>query len=51
MPDPTPEEVRRLLAEARLRRHGWARFEDGARRTAQRLARKPIDEPDTDRPA
>jgi hypothetical protein len=51
MPRPDPEEIRRILAEARLRRHGWARFQDGNRRTAQRLARKPIDVPDTDRPA
>jgi len=48
MPDPTPDEVRRLLADARLRRYGWAGFQAGARRTAQRLARKPVDAPDTD---
>lgn len=49
MPDPTPDQVRRLLAESRLRRLGWARFQAGTRRTAQRLARKPID--DTNPPA
>jgi hypothetical protein len=36
MPDEIPEDVRRLLAEARLRRHGWDRFEAGTRRAALR---------------
>lgn len=44
MPTPTPEEMR-VLAEARLRRHGWARFEAGTRRTALRMARTQFDVP------
>jgi hypothetical protein len=46
-----PEQVRRFLADCRLRRHGWARFQDGARRSALRIARKPADEPETHTPA
>jgi len=41
--------LRRLLAEARLRRHGWTRFEAGTRRAALRQIRRM--NPDDDTPA
>lgn len=40
MPDQIPEDARRILAEARLRRHGWHRFEEGGRRAALRQLRR-----------
>jgi hypothetical protein len=40
MSDPIPEEARRILAEARLRRHGWTRFDHGVRRAALRQIRR-----------
>lgn len=39
MSDQMPEDVRQLLAEARLRRHGWDQFERGLRRSAVRQIR------------
>lgn len=33
----TDPEVSRFLADCRLRRHGWARFQKGARRAALRM--------------
>jgi hypothetical protein len=45
MPDLTAEE-RQLLAAARLRRHGWARFQAGSRRAALRVIRTRLDNPD-----
>jgi hypothetical protein len=47
MPDEIPEDVRRLLAEARLRRHGWTRFEAGTRRAALRQIRRMNTDDDT----
>jgi hypothetical protein len=41
-----PPEAARLLAEARLRRHGWTRFEAGTRRAALRIIRTPLNTPD-----
>lgn len=51
MPANDPEQVRGFLADCRLRRHGWARFQDGTRRAAERMARKLADEPETGTPA
>ncbi|MDX3314657.1 hypothetical protein P1S61_37520 [Streptomyces sp. ME08-AFT2] len=42
-PPPTAEQVRVFLADCRLRRHGWTRFQTGSRRTAERLAQKPAE--------
>ncbi len=46
MPSPPPKQVRAFLADCRLRRHGWARFQTGARRAALRQVRR-MTEPDT----
>jgi hypothetical protein len=35
-----PEQMRDLIADARLRRHGWIAFERGVRRAALRLIRE-----------
>jgi hypothetical protein len=43
-PPPDPEQVRAFLAERRLRRHGWARFQAGTRRTAIRMVRRMAEE-------
>jgi hypothetical protein len=43
-----PPEVVRLLAEARLRRHGWDRFQAGSRRAALRVIRTRLNNPDPD---
>jgi hypothetical protein len=40
------EQVRVLLVDARLRRHGWARFEAGTRRAALRIIRTRLNDPD-----
>ncbi|MFJ8345051.1 hypothetical protein ACIQ9J_01480 [Streptomyces sp. NPDC094153] len=40
-----PEQVRKFLAARSLRRHGWDRFQRGARQAAERMARKPADIP------
>lgn len=46
-----PEEVRRLLNSWNAARHGWERFQEGARRAAERMIRDLDDDPDTDVPA
>jgi hypothetical protein len=49
VPDkPTPEEMRRFLADCNLRRTGWAGFQKSARRAAERMARILADDGHTD---
>lgn len=50
--DPTTEEIRKFLAERRLRRHAWDVFERGTRRAAMRAIRRTPDDdtPEADRP-
>lgn len=40
MTNPTPEEIRQFLADCNLRRHGWAQFQAGNRRSAARILTK-----------
>lgn len=37
--NPTPEQIRKFLADCNLRRHGWDRFQHGTRRSALRMVR------------
>ncbi|MFF9002622.1 hypothetical protein ACF1GW_35635 [Streptomyces achromogenes] len=37
-----PKQIRRFLTDCRLRRHGWARFQDGTRRAALRMMTTPF---------
>ncbi|MFF7129999.1 hypothetical protein [Streptomyces sp. NPDC008240] len=50
MSEPTPEQIRAFLADCRLRRHGWARFQASSRRTALRITRTPATRKDTPMP-
>ena len=43
MSTPTPEEAPAILTHWNGRRHGWASFQTGSRRTAERLAQKPAE--------
>lgn len=36
---PTPTDLRRFIADCNTRRAGWAAFQNGTRRAAERMAR------------
>lgn len=42
--EPTPEHVRAFLADCNQRRHGWASFQRGNRRSALRIIRNMAEE-------